>query len=112
MPESERQRQYRDDAHVLGEIGALLARTDLPKVTVRLSLTLAHAAVKAWSRDDEGEPDPECYEQRVMRHRAGTLALIGLSVEQGGHIDGDDMVVDLTPDLIGVAVDAVDDLPR
>jgi len=56
--------------------------------------------------------DPETFEQRVQRHRAATLALIGLSIVNGGHWEADEMVVELGPDLIGVAVDASDDLPR
>jgi len=111
MAETDRRRLYREEARVLGEIGALLARTDLPRVTVRLPAVLARAAVAAWQRDDEGEPDPESYEQRVVRHRAGALALIGLAVEERGRTEGDQVVVDLSPDLIGNAVHAADDLP-
>jgi hypothetical protein len=36
MTETDRQRLYREEARLLGEIGAVLARTDLPRVTVRL----------------------------------------------------------------------------
>jgi hypothetical protein len=59
MNETDRQRLYREESQLLGEIGAVLARADLPKVTVRLPSALARAAVAAWQRDDEGEPDPE-----------------------------------------------------
>jgi hypothetical protein len=111
MEETDRQRLYREEARLLGQIGEALAKFDLPKVTVRLPSSLAQAAVAAWQRDDEGEPDPESYEQRVARHRAGALALIGLAVEEGGRYEGDLVVVDLSPDLIGLAVDAADDLP-
>jgi hypothetical protein len=78
---------------------------------VRLPSALAHAALKAWQRDDEGGPDPESYEQRAIRHRAATLGLIGFSVEQSGRADGDEVVVELSPDLIGNALNAADDLP-
>jgi hypothetical protein len=109
--ETDRQRLYRDEARVLGELGALLARTDLPKIEVRIPSALAMAAVAAWQRDDEGEPDPESYEQRVLRHRAGALGLIGLAVEERGRTEDDEVIVDLSPDVIGNAVDAADDLP-
>ena len=111
MDETDRQRLYREDARLLGEIGAVLAHAELPGVTVRLPSALARAAVAAWERDDEGEPDAESYEQRVLRHRAGALALIGLAVQERGRADGGHVVVDLSPDVIGNALDAADDLP-
>jgi hypothetical protein len=111
MNETDRQRLYRQDARVLGEIGAMLARAELPKVTVRLPSALARAAVAAWRRDDEGEPDPESHEQRALRHHAGVLALIGLAVDEQGRAEGGEVVVDLSPDLIGDAMTAADDLP-
>jgi hypothetical protein len=95
----------------LGEIGAVLARAELPRVTVRLPSALARAAVAAWHRSHEGEPDPESFEQRVLRHRAGALALIGLAVEEQGRAEGDEVVVDLSPEMIGSALDAADDRP-
>jgi hypothetical protein len=111
MDETDRQRRYREDARVLGEIGAILARADLPRIPVRLPSALAQAALEAWQHDDEGGPDPESFEQRAIRHRAAALGLIGLSVEQTGRADGDEVVVELTPNLIGNAFDAADDLP-
>jgi hypothetical protein len=111
MHETDRQRRYREDAQVLGEIGAVLARADLPRITVRLPSALAQGALEAWQREDEGGPDPESYEQRATRHRAASLGLIGLSIEQSGQADGDEVVVELSPDLIGNALDAADDLP-
>jgi hypothetical protein len=111
MEETERQRRYRKEALVLGEIGMVLARAELPEVTVRLPSALARAALEAWQDDDEGGPDPESDEQRVLRHRAATLSLIGLSVEQRGRTEGDDVLVELSPDLIGRALDAADDFP-
>jgi hypothetical protein len=111
VSDTDRQRLYREEARLLGEIGAVLARADLPLVTVRLPASLAQAALAAWHRDDDNELDPESYEQRVVRHRAGALALIGLAVEERGRIEGDEVVVDLYPDVIGSAVEAADDLP-
>jgi hypothetical protein len=69
---------------------------------------VAQAALEAWQDDDEGGPDPESYEQRAIRHRAATLSLIGLSIERSGRDDGDVVVVELRPDLIGNALDAAD----
>jgi hypothetical protein len=112
MEETEWQRQYRDDAQVLGELGWSLARAELPAMEVRLPRALGERAVAAWERaGDEGPLDSENYEQRVLRHRAGTLGLIGLSIVERGRPDGDEVVVWLGPDLIGVAIDAADDLP-
>jgi hypothetical protein len=108
--ETDCQRLYQEDARVLGEIGAVLAHAELPKSRVRLPSALAAAAVAAWHREDEGELHPESYEQRVLRHRAGILALIGLAVEQEGRSEGGEVVVDLGPDLIGMALHAADDL--
>jgi len=62
-------------------------------------------------RQRGGSLDPETFEQRVQRHRAATLALIGLSIVNDGRWEGDVMVVELSPTFVGVAVDASDDLP-
>jgi hypothetical protein len=73
MEETDREGVWREEARLLGEVGAVLARAELPKVTVRLPSALARAAVAAWQRIDEAELDPQSYEQRVQRHRAGAL---------------------------------------
>jgi len=111
MEESERRRLYRYEAQLLGEIGAVLVNAELPRVEVRLPVELAHAAVLAWDRDDEAELDAESYEQGVVRRRAATLALVGLAVSELGHADGEEVVVNLDPVLIGIAVEAADELP-
>jgi hypothetical protein len=111
MEETNEQRVWREEAHALAQIGAVLAQADLPTITVRLPAELARAAVAAWEREDEGELEAESFEQRVIRHRAGSFALIGLAVQERGRADGDDIVVDLSPDVIGSALDAADDLP-
>ena len=110
MEETDAQRRYRDDARVLGEIGAILTQADLPRITVRLPSALAQVALEAWERDENDDPGPESFEQRAIRHRAAALALIGLSVEESGRADGDEVVLELTPDLIGDAFNAADDL--
>jgi len=112
MDGDDAQSLYEEDARLLGLVGSVLARTDLPLVTVRIPATLARAAIAAWRREDEGELGPESCEERVQRHRAGTLALIGLALEQRGRPDGDAVAVDLGPELIGLALDAADELSR
>jgi hypothetical protein len=111
MTDSERQQRYRKDALVLAEIGQVLARADLPSAVVRLPASLAKAALVAWQLDDESPLDPETYEQRLTRHRAATLGLIGLCVERSGKTEGDEVVVEVPLTLIGSALDAADDLP-
>jgi hypothetical protein len=95
---------------MLGLVGHALDRVELPAVEVRLPRDLADAAAAAWDRDDLGEI-PETPEQRVTRHRAGSLALIGLAVKERGRLEGDEVVVPLNAGLIAMAVDASDDLP-
>lgn len=101
------------DARVLADIGLALTSRDLPRVEVRLPAALADLAVGAWERDDSegGSTAGETIEQRQVRHRAAALALIGLSVNELGRRDGDDVVVELSPDLIGDAFRAADEMP-
>ena len=110
--DNEWQQVYRQEAEVLGEVGAALAGLALPEVEVRLPRALAELALAAWQREhDEGPPAPETFEQRVLRHRAATLSLIGLSIESGGNWADDHMTVRLHPQFIGEALAAADDLP-
>lgn len=112
MADSESQRRYRQDAVVLGEIGWHLVRSELPMVQVRLPRSLAEKAVAAWERDEDTGPlNTEDLEQRTQRHRAATLALIGLSIVKGGVWDRDEVVVPVSPEVIGISVDASDALP-
>jgi hypothetical protein len=106
---SEQQRQWWDDAQVLVELGRTFAGTAMPVVEVRIPKDLAQQALAAWRRDDD-EPDAgESQEQRVYRHRAGVLALIGLSIHERGKEVADAVIVDLGADLITAAVDATED---
>jgi hypothetical protein len=67
MPETDKQRLWRQDSMVLGELGAVLASAELPRVEVRLPRPLGEQAVAAWERDDgEGPLDPD------RRHVGGT----------------------------------------
>lgn len=103
---------YQEEARTLGEIGAALRAADLEAITVRLPRALADRAATAWERpyEESGTDPTETVDQRVTRHRAGTLALIGLAVIERGHVDADGaVVVDLDPELVGVAMDTADD---
>jgi hypothetical protein len=109
---NETQQVYRREARLLGELGVVLGRALLPNVEVRLPRRLAEQALAAWQRDNSEEPlETETCEQRVERHRAGTLALIGLSITERGRWQDDEVVVELDPVFVGLAVDAADDLP-
>ena len=111
MVDTKTQAQFRRDGSVLAALGAQVAAMTLPDVEVRMSRALADKAVAAWERDEEGSLDPEDLEQRVQRHRAASLALIGLSIVNRGKADGDEVLVGLQPGLIGDALKAADDLP-
>ncbi|GAA2839445.1 hypothetical protein [Kribbella solani] len=102
--------EYADEARVLGEIGTAFRAAELPPLRVTVPAALAARAVAAWERDDEGAVPPvEDAAERVRRHRAGTLALIGLTIKERGQLDAaGNTVVDLSPELIGVAMDAAD----
>ncbi|GAA1602991.1 hypothetical protein GCM10009804_69320 [Kribbella hippodromi] len=104
--------EYADEARVLGEIGTVFRAAELPALRVTVPAALASRAVSAWERDDEGTvPAAEDAAERGRRHRAGTLALIGLAITERGQVDADgNTVVDLGPELIGVAMDAADEL--
>lgn len=102
---------YRQEAGQLGEVGLALRGQDIPEVTVRLPMELAERAVASWTRDSEegGHEVSETPDERVTRHRAGTLALIGIAIQERGQADGQDVVVPLHPGMIGLAMDAADD---
>jgi hypothetical protein len=109
MVDDERYERWHEDARVLAEVGRQLS-TQPTRVQVRLSRALAAAARSAWERDAEERPLPaETAEQRQFRHRAGTLGLIGLCIENGGSDDGDEVVVELDAWEIGLALEAADD---
>jgi len=111
MVDTETQAQYRPDARVLAALRSQFARMTLPDVEVRVPRALTDKVVAAWERDEEESLDPEDSEQRIARHQAASLALIGLSIVNGGRLDGDEIVVGLQPGLIGDSLSAADDLP-
>lgn len=98
------------DESTLADIGAALNQQPT-QVEVRLPRSLAGAAVQAWQRNDEDNFDSrgESWDQRVVRHRAGTLALIGAAIEDRGQAEGDDVVVKLDAWFVGDALNAADD---
>ncbi len=101
--------QWAEDAEVLANIGrAFFAQPT--RVTVRLSRELADLAVASWERETADGPLPvETEEQSLTRHRAGTLSLIGLSIQEVGVVEGDDVIVELDAWHIGNALEAADD---
>jgi hypothetical protein len=106
MGESASQMRYRDDARVLAELGASFGGVELPSVEVRLPVALAEQATAAWERDEyEDVPGDEDFEQQLLRHQAAVLALIGLAITHGGRRDGDEVVIELSAGLVGVAQD-------
>jgi hypothetical protein len=108
----ERQRDlWGQDARVLAEVGSAFAETDIPSVEVRLPQTLADLALAAWEREDADATVKETCEQRLIRHRAAALALIGLAIRERGRREGGEIIVELSPDLVGAALTAADDLP-
>ncbi|MFG2910179.1 hypothetical protein ACGF13_34645 [Kitasatospora sp. NPDC048286] len=105
MDDQDQYDRYRADSKVLAAIGARLD-TQYPTLTVRLPKDLARAAVAAWDRDELGDVGEETHEQYALRGDAGELALIGLAISERGREEGDEVVVDLHIDSIGLAVQA------
>jgi hypothetical protein len=71
---------------------------------------LADQALAAWQRDENSHPLPsETSERSAMRHKAGTLGLIGLSIESDSSIDHEDVIVELESWNIGDALNAADE---
>ena len=97
------------DESVLAEIGAELFGQSTG-IEVRLPRRLADTAVEAWHREDgEASGGTESEQDRVTRHRAAALALIGAALEDRARHEGDDVVVELDASLIGDALHAADD---
>ena len=101
---------WRRDEALLARIGGALAPQEA-EVEVRLPRDLAEAAVRAWQRTDDDPIDleTETCEQRVVRHRAAALALIGAALEDRGREDGGEVVVRLAAWFVGDALNAADD---
>jgi hypothetical protein len=97
--------RYADDNAALIHIGAGLAGQDAMD-PVRIPQALARIAHNAWSRDEAATGAEEFLEERELRHRAATLALIGLAVAEGGTDEGDQVPVALDPATVAEAVHA------
>lgn len=110
MDDSPLRARWLQDEGVLGQLGAALAEQPTV-VEVRIPRLLADAAVQAWQRSDDDDFDlnGETCEQRVVRHRAGALALIGAAIEDRGRVDSTDIVVLLDSWFVGDALNAADD---
>jgi hypothetical protein len=97
------------DADTLAQIGRAIFPQPT-RVTVRLPAALADQALAAWNKDEDSRPvPPETAEQKAVRHMAGTLALIGLSIQERGVADGDEVLVELESWYIGGACEAADE---
>ncbi len=108
--ETDDQAARRREAEQLAYLGAAIQDQDT-RVRVQIPRALAERAIRAWNRDDEqplSEPEPEA--ERLARHRAGSLALIGLALTERGQELSDSYSVDLDAWLIGHSLDAADDL--
>ena len=101
--------RYRQEAELQGRIGAEFFGQP-STLTMRLPKKLADLALASWRREDDGHSlASETTEQRITRHRAGTLALIGLCIEQTGRSESNDIVCELDAWYIGGALEAADD---
>jgi hypothetical protein len=103
--------QWAEDAEVLAQIGRALY-VQPTRIAVRLPKELADQALASWQRDnDEGMslPDQESAAQSKARDDAATLSLIGLSIQDDGAVDGDEVTVDLDAWDIGQALQSADD---
>jgi hypothetical protein len=93
---------------VLGRIGKALFPQDT-RLSVVLPRDLADLAVAAWQRDEGVTLGAETEEQRLVRHRAGNLALIGLCIENTGRPSGTDVMCELDAWYIGSALQTADE---
>jgi hypothetical protein len=100
--------RFREDEAVLAEIGRELQR-QAKVAEVRIPKALADQAKAAWARDETETIPDETAAEREVRHRAGTLALIGLSIQERARLDGDSYIVELDSWQIGDALNAADD---
>ncbi len=113
IPVEHHYERWENDGVDLALIGAALYEQDT-KVRVRLPRELADAALAAWQREDEDSDDLHTHEEseseKRIRHRAGTLALIGSSLENAPiQISGDFVIAEIDSWYIGEALQAADD---
>ena len=108
MSSDDQRQRYAHDALILARIGAHLFPQPT-RMTVHLPQELAEAAVCAWRRDEIDHGTVESPPLRQMRGQAGTLALIGLAIEQTSRDADGDVAVELDAWFIGSALDAADE---
>ncbi len=106
--------EWRDDERVLAEIGKELSK-QRTRMEVLIPKNLALQALASWEREyeptDALSVDGEKSEDRKTRERSGTLALIGLCVENGFTIaDDGSYVVEVDAWQIGDALAAADEM--
>ena len=103
-------RQWAAQADVLARIGEVVFHQNV-SVEIELPQDLASLAIQAWDADDAGDgiADFETAAETTERHRAGSAALIGLSVSEEAKPTDTGVWVMLDPMLIGDAISAADD---
>jgi hypothetical protein len=97
--------RYGEDATTLARIGVALADQD-PRQLTRIPRDLVDLARNAWHLEESGLLRDELPEERSLRHRAATLALIGLAADERGTPEGDHFLVALDADVIRDAIRA------
>ena len=106
---------YKDEAVWLGRIGRVLIDVEMPKIESDFRVTsLSRRSHRGRDPYDDGgrqSSSTETLDEAIDRRRAATLSLIGLNIVEHGQWEDDEMVVALDPVLIGLAVDAADDVP-
>lgn len=105
--------RWENDGVDLALIGAAFYEQDT-KVRVQLPRELADSALAAWRREDEDSEDLHSHDETLaekrIRHRAGTLALIGASLENAPvQISGQYVIAEIDSWYIGEALQAADD---
>lgn len=112
IPVHQHYARWEDDGVDLALIGAAWSEQDT-RVRVRIPRELADAALAAWKREDEDSDELHRHEetgvQRRIRHRAGTLALIGSCIEGGIDGGGGDVYAYIDARLIADALESAED---
>ncbi|HEV3268816.1 MAG TPA: hypothetical protein VGZ68_10485 [Acidimicrobiales bacterium] len=97
-----------EDTSTLYAISRYLIREEHP-VQIRLSQELAALALKAWQREPEvGTIEIETREQSLVRSASATLSQIGLTLESGFVVEGDEVVFTEDAWIVGSALDFAD----
>ena len=105
--------RWENDGVDLALIGAAVFKQDI-KVRVKLPKELADAAIAAWQREDADSEDLHLHEEllheKLIRNRAGTLALIGATLEGAPiEIHSDFVIAEIDVWHVGEALQAAED---